>query len=172
MRRFYHRRRLVGLTLEFRDGISLNVKKLSSSAINFTIRLLFQIFDGPTIFPTSMNETTTKKFEPQKRCFSQNLSIKFYAIPGNRAAKKTKVYLIPVVTNHAQKKNLYCRKVLQNCEKSPTSLTHSHHATLWTTKSDCNLPIAHQAIVHQQVFNNHAIPQVSEAQKRRKFQSR
>ena len=119
-----------------------------------------------------MNETTTKKFEPQKRCFSQNLSIKFYAIPGNRAAKKTKVYLIPVLTNHAQKKNLYCRKVLQNCEKSPTSLTHSHHATLWTTKSDCNLPIAHQAIVHQQVFNNHAIPQVSEAQKRRKFQSR
>ena len=40
------------------------------------------------------------------------------------------------------------------------------------SKSDCNLPIAHQAIVHQQVFNNHAIPQVSEAQKRRKFQSR
>ena len=102
-----------------------------------------------------------------------NLSIKFYTLPGNRAAKKTKVYLIPVLTNHAQKKkNLYCRKVLQNCEKSPTSLTRSHHATLWTTKSDCNLLIAHQAIVHQQVFNNHAIPQVSEAQKTRKFQIR
>ena len=39
-------------------------------------------------------------------------------------------------------------------------------------KSDCNLPIAHQAIVHQRVFNNLAIPLVSEAQKTRKFQNR
>ena len=39
-------------------------------------------------------------------------------------------------------------------------------------KSDCNLPIAHQAIVHQQAFNNQAIPQGGEAQITRKFQNR
>ena len=70
-----------------------------------------------------MNETTTKKFEPQKRCFSQNLSIKFYAIPGNRAAKKTKVYLIPVLTNHAQKKTYTAVKFCKTAKIS--YFTHS-----------------------------------------------
>ena len=38
--------------------------------------------------------------------------------------------------------------------------------------ADCTLPIAHQVIAHQQVFNNQAIRQASEAQKTRKFQNR
>ena len=42
---------------------------------------------------------------------------------------------------------------------------------LWNTKSDCTLPIAHQAIVCQQVFNNQTIPQVSEAQKHASFRT-
>ena len=41
LRCFCHRRRIANLTLESRDGLSLNVKKLSRFAINFTFPLLF-----------------------------------------------------------------------------------------------------------------------------------